>query len=306
LAEGRSGPVPLTQLTLYGDAPVPTVFESIWPPALETVTDGAEYVARLLNDARLAVGLPPLSPSAPLSDVARAHCEDMADSVFVGHRSPRTGTLGDRLRAVGYRSVSRGENVALNQSLYDAHVGLMWSLGHRKNILSPHFTHLGVGVRHTDRGWYVTQVLVRPTPVVDDPRGAARTLLRQIDRVRAADALDPARRDASLSRIAQRAARSRTPSPQTIVNAVRRAGITARATVWTARLATLEQFEPPGEVVDAGLARFGVGVHQDLDTEGPSLSVVLIAAGGDRGRTRPLAEGGSGGARPDVSGQLRP
>ena len=281
LAEGQSGPVPLTQLTLYGDAPVPTVFESTWPPALETATDGAEYIAGLVNGARLDVGLPPLSLSAPLRRVARAHCEDMATTDFVGHRSRRTGTLSDRLRTVGYRSVNRGENVALNRSLYDAHVGLMWSLGHRKNILSPRFTHLGVGVHHTKRGWYVTQVFVRPTPVVDNPQGAARRLLREIDRVRVDDALDATRRDPSLARIAQRAARDATPTPESIVNAVRRAGITAKATVWTARLATLEQFEPPAEVVDAEFAWFGVGVHQDLETEGPSLSVVLIAAGGD-------------------------
>ncbi len=282
LAEGPHGPVPLTQLTLYGGVSVPKIFETSWPPPLAEVTNGAEYVADLVNSARAETGLPALIYATELADVALAHSEDMRTGDFIGHRSPRTGLLSDRLRAARYSSVSRGENVALNGSLYDAHAGLMWSLGHRKNILSPQFTHLGVGARHGPRGWYLTEVFARPTPVIDDADEAAYGLLKQLRRARAESQGRGAvvRRDATLSRIARQAAGDALDTPEAIVSAVRQVGIRARTTVWTGQLATLEQFVPPTEVVDGEFTRFGVGIAQDLDADGPSIRVVLIAADG--------------------------
>jgi len=280
LAKGPHGPVPLTQLTLYGDTSVPTIFESTWPPTLAKVTSGAEYVFDLVNRSRLEAGRQPLTHDSALADVARAHSADMMTGQFVGHRSPTTGLLTNRLQSTGYRSVSRGENVALNGSLFDAHAGLMWSLGHRKNILSPEFTHLGIGVVHGSRGWYVTEVFTRPTPVIDDPEAAAYGLLEQIRDARSASGDSDAvvRRDPTLFRIARAAAKIPSNTPKEIVSTVREIGIGARTTVWTGQLATLEQFNPPAAVVKGEFARFGVGIAQDMSSSGPSVRVVLIAA----------------------------
>ena len=42
------------------------------------------------------------------------------------------------------------------------HEGLSRSLGHRRNLLSRHFTHIGVGLVQASNGWYVTQIFTRP------------------------------------------------------------------------------------------------------------------------------------------------
>ncbi|HCS73242.1 MAG TPA: hypothetical protein DIW17_05115, partial [Clostridiales bacterium] len=39
-----------------------------------------------------------------------------------------------------------GENIAKHGSVESAHAGLMNSDGHRKNILNPSFTHIGIGI----------------------------------------------------------------------------------------------------------------------------------------------------------------
>jgi 1-acyl-sn-glycerol-3-phosphate acyltransferase len=61
----------------------------------------------------------------------------MRDQGFFGHRSPRTGDLADRLAAARYRAALSGENLALSPSVHEAHRGLLASLGHRRNLLSP-------------------------------------------------------------------------------------------------------------------------------------------------------------------------
>ena len=86
------------------------------------------------------------------------------------------------------------------------------------------------------------------------------------------------RRDATLSRIAREAAKGTWDSPEDIVEAVRDQGVRTRTTVWTGQLALLDQFNAPRQVIEGAYTRFGVGVHQDLDTAGPSVRVVLIAA----------------------------
>ena len=66
--------------------------------------------------------------------------------------------LTDRLNQARFPRYVAGENVALNQSLTDAHVGLLESLGHRMNVLSPHYSEIGVGLEKGPFGWYVTHV----------------------------------------------------------------------------------------------------------------------------------------------------
>ena len=81
--------------------------------------------------------------SRPTTTHALAHSIDMHESGYVGHVSPNTGSVGDRLEAASYKGLTYGENVALNATITDAHEGLIRSLGHRRNLLSNQFTHLG-------------------------------------------------------------------------------------------------------------------------------------------------------------------
>jgi uncharacterized protein YkwD len=116
----------------------------------------------LLNEYRTENGLRSLQHDDRLTKTARSHSEDMRDHRFFGHRSPRHGDLGSRVR----RLESPGqplvlENIAMSLSVSWAHDGLVASPSHRRNLLDARVTHVGVGVAVREAGpvrvVYVTQ-----------------------------------------------------------------------------------------------------------------------------------------------------
>lgn len=116
----------------------------------------------LVNQARRENGLPPFQPMGELCEVARAHSQDMAQHEFFNHRSPRTGSPFDRIDRTGLLWRNAGENIALDQTVDSAHDALMHSPGHRANILSEKFTHIGIGVMRRGHDLYFTQNFLRP------------------------------------------------------------------------------------------------------------------------------------------------
>ncbi len=119
------------------------------PIGSEPKVDEAEPLAALLeliNRERVQAGLKPLVRSAALDRIAQAHSADMVDNHFVGHQSPVTGGPQDRVLRSGVQLAFFGENVALATSPSVAHRMLMNSPGHRRNILDPRFSHVGIGV----------------------------------------------------------------------------------------------------------------------------------------------------------------
>ncbi len=166
---GPSGPDKLLQLTVeVGDA-LPQKIDVLVPPSEDDLGDLASaerFAYELLSLDRRRLGVPPLQLDLALSAVARAHSDEMHDRGFFGHRSPTTGLVSDRLRAAGYRSSATGENLALNDGIAEAEASLMASVGHRKNIAQPLFTHVGIGLarrEHDDgRVELVADAGVRP------------------------------------------------------------------------------------------------------------------------------------------------
>lgn len=100
----------------------------------------------LVNRDRTAQGLWPVRLDTRLSDVARAHSREMADTGVVGHVSPRTGNVADRLRRARIVPQLVGENVGRAYSASDAQRGFMNSPGHRGNVIDPRMTTVGIGV----------------------------------------------------------------------------------------------------------------------------------------------------------------
>ena len=277
VATGPHGPTPLTQLTFYVDAALPTQLKAIWPPD-ETELTGAAAVDRaaaLLSEDRARFGLPALERVAALDAVAQGHSDDMQQAQFVGHVSKTTGGPSDRVKAAGFKAAMTGENVALNRSLWDAEAGLLRSLGHRRNILSRRFTQVGFGVAKRGPNWYVTQLFATPPPVIDDIP-AARSALR--DRLNAARKLVKAPRlrvRKALRRIAQREAKRRNPTPRHALDRTAKAQITGKVSAWVGKMSTLEQFEPKAGLISREFTRMGMGVHQTEDDE---IRVVILLA----------------------------
>ncbi len=104
-------------------------------------------IFELANVTRSHLSLDPFLWDSQVAAVARGHSADMAKHHYFNHHSPRYGDLGQRLEEGGITFVKAGENIAWNYvDAADVHHGWMNSPGHRKNIVEPDFTHLGVGV----------------------------------------------------------------------------------------------------------------------------------------------------------------
>ncbi|MBC5786189.1 CvpA family protein [Ramlibacter sp. USB13] len=100
----------------------------------------------LVNAERRSAGLEAVKPDPVLTQVARAHSQDMFARGYFSHYTPEGRDLEDRLRTARIGYLTAGENLALAPSLYTAHTGLMHSPGHRANILRPQFGRLGIGI----------------------------------------------------------------------------------------------------------------------------------------------------------------
>lgn len=123
-------------------------------------------VIALINQERADEGLPPLSSQSQLTSAARIHSADMACNGFFSHTSPTTGSPFDRIEAQGYSFSYAGENIAGGFNS-PASVVETWmnSAGHRANILSPNYVHIGVGYAYwgdSTYGAYWTAVFASP------------------------------------------------------------------------------------------------------------------------------------------------
>ena len=129
-------------------------------------------IFQLTNEARHKNGLPGLDWDSGLAAKAQAKSDDMLKNNYFSHTSPDGKTLKDRFqeeKPASIRNISRiGENIYMGAKLdYSTDIkiqarlivdGWMTSPGHRRNILDPNYTHIGVGVAAKDTICYATQV----------------------------------------------------------------------------------------------------------------------------------------------------
>lgn len=113
--------------------------------------DGTGFALRVLeltNAERQNAGLAPLSLNSQLADSAQSYSQVLAGSGCFDHTCGPIPSIADRDGQAGYTGwTSLGENIAGGYSTPEAVVaGWMASTGHRKNILSPEFTEIGIGV----------------------------------------------------------------------------------------------------------------------------------------------------------------
>ncbi len=146
LADSSEGPHVVANRALFVCAKPPEA-----PPAsaFGAPDGGANKDTRMLelmNAERRRANLPPLAIDAPVTAVAHAHAADMQKKGYFAHTAKDGATLGDRLRRAGIAFQRATENLSSAPSAEDAHQSLMGSPGHRKNILDPEVTHVGIGV----------------------------------------------------------------------------------------------------------------------------------------------------------------
>lgn len=106
----------------------------------------------MVNNERQKEGLKPLQPDPELQLVARNHSKDMLARGYFSHFTPERKDPFDRMKEAKVKYITAGENLALAQTLFIAHNGLMKSPGHRANILNAKYGRIGIGIQ--DAGIY--------------------------------------------------------------------------------------------------------------------------------------------------------
>ncbi len=134
------------------------------PKQVEQTTDAQlsayeQEVVNLTNAERAENGLAPLKVDGELSKVAREKSKDMSTNKYFDHNSPTYGSPFDMMKKFGITYRTAGENIAMGQRTPTEVVNAwMNSSGHRANILSKNFTHIGVG--YDANGHYWTQQFI--------------------------------------------------------------------------------------------------------------------------------------------------
>ncbi len=140
----------------------------VTPQEKSLLAEAEAYMTLLVNKTRLEEGERAVWPQPQLAIVARGHAAEMRDRKYFAHESPTPSrrTIADRFRLVfGYqprviaenlsRRWSRGHGYTLSLAKIEkSHEDLLRSHGHRKNIVMPELTDIGIGCAVNSHGDY--------------------------------------------------------------------------------------------------------------------------------------------------------
>jgi uncharacterized protein YkwD len=137
------------------------------PPAASQQGTPADQVLALINQARASAGLPPLTVTSGLDASASAHNLKMAGGCGLTHECPGEPAIGARETAAGVSWTAAGENIGEGGPMPDTAAAMAQMAvtltqdmlneqppddGHRLNILSSTFTHIGIAVYRDGSG----------------------------------------------------------------------------------------------------------------------------------------------------------
>lgn len=131
-------------------------------------------VVERINALRREHGLQPVTLDPEVTKVAQAYSDQMAKERFFAHVAPDGTSVGKRLRQAGYAYRGAGENLGLAKGPLAAHAGIEHSPGHRKNLLEPAWSRVGIGIATRpgasgDPQTVLTEILVDPITHSADP-----------------------------------------------------------------------------------------------------------------------------------------
>jgi uncharacterized YkwD family protein len=157
VAPQPTAPAPVTPAPTQ--TPKPTTKAPTTKAPTQGISQAAAKVIELTNAQRRQNGLPDLKADTQLSGVAQKKSEDMKQKNYFSHTSPTYGSPFDMMRDFGVTYKTAGENIAQGQQTPEQVVDAwMKSQGHRENILSPKYTHIGVGYESAGNHW--TQMFI--------------------------------------------------------------------------------------------------------------------------------------------------
>lgn len=125
--------------------PAPPVKPPPQPPPVDVDAALLELL-RLHNDERQANFAGPLMIDHLLASVARIHASGMQQSGRLSHYDAEGRGLRERIEASGYGGNTYGENIAGEfQTAHQVMRAWIGSPGHRRNIIDPNFSDVGIG-----------------------------------------------------------------------------------------------------------------------------------------------------------------
>jgi hypothetical protein len=126
-----------------GIGPTPTP-----PPVACAYTGSPAYedqLLQLINAARAAKQLAPLTIQSKLAAAAAVHSADMACNSYLDHTGSDGSNYSARIKSQGYTAAYSSENIYAGGDAQEAFNWWMNSQVHRDNILSPKITQIGIG-----------------------------------------------------------------------------------------------------------------------------------------------------------------
>ena len=132
------------------------------PPAAQKISENEKVLFDAANRERAAQSLPALQWDEALAKAARKHANRMAFYNVVEHQLSGEPNLEARLTEAGARFGSIAENIAVASNPETIHAGWMDSPGHRKNILNPKLTAVGIAAVRGSGGLFAVQDFSMP------------------------------------------------------------------------------------------------------------------------------------------------
>lgn len=131
------------------------------PTGTGTLSSQGSRILQLANAERAKVGAKPLKSNTDLNKLATMKSQDIVEKNYFSHQSPTYGSPFDMMKTYGVSYMYAGENLAIDQDADQAHTAWMNSEGHRKNLLNPDFTEVGIGLYPKGNGSYAyTQMFI--------------------------------------------------------------------------------------------------------------------------------------------------
>lgn len=122
-----------------------------------------QAVLDLVNAEREQAGAGSLTLNPQLNQAAQRHALDLARQGRLSHTGSDGSTMQTRIEATEYQWSAIGENIAMGQTDPQAVMNSwMGSSGHRRNILNPRFSELGLGYVEAEGRKYWVQVFATP------------------------------------------------------------------------------------------------------------------------------------------------
>jgi len=117
---------------------------------------------KLTNATRESLGFQPLKESPVLEEAAYLKAEDMIENDYFAHQSPTGISPWHWFREAGYNYQYAGENLAIG-FFESEEVNKAWidSLSHKRNLLNPNYSEIGIAVLKGDFQGKETSVVVQ-------------------------------------------------------------------------------------------------------------------------------------------------